>query len=73
MDSNKKFSFKKGYGQIKQKDLPNVRKELMQALGVSNRMSLSQYMRGKIEPKMGQAKAIEQVFAKYGITEVWGD
>lgn len=73
MESAKNFSFKKGYGQVQQKDLPKVREELMAALGVSTRMSLSNYMRGTIEPKVGQAKAVEEVFAKYGITEVWGE
>lgn len=73
MTTSNKFSFKKGYGQIQQKDLPKVRAELMTALGVSNKMSLSNYMRGRIEPKVGQSKAVEEVFAKYGITDVWGE
>lgn len=69
----KSFSFKKGFGQVQHKDLTQVRKELKQALGVSNSMSLSNYMRGITEPKISQAKAVEAVFANHGITEVWGD
>lgn len=69
----KTFAFKKGYGQLQHKDLPAARLELMEALGVVNRMSLSNYMRGLVEPKVSQAEAVEAVFAKYGITEVWGD
>ena len=69
----KKFAFKKGYGQVQQKDLPAVRKELMSALGVNTRVSLGNYMRGLVEPKVTQAQAIEAVFNKYGITEIWGE
>jgi hypothetical protein len=69
----KDFSFKRGFGQIKQKDIPKVRKELMDALGVNTRMSLSMYMRGLTEPRISQAEAVEKVFANYDITEIWGD
>ena len=67
----KKIGFLKGIGQIKEKDSAVVRNELMEALGVISRMSLSNYSRGLIEPKVSQANAIEQVFNKYGITEIW--
>lgn len=67
------FRFRRGYGQVQQKDIPKVREELMQALGVNNKMSLSNYMRGMIEPKVGQVKGVEEVFARYGIADIWGD
>lgn len=67
----KKIGFLKGLGQVKEKDSANIRTELMTALGVSSRMSLSNYSRGLIEPKVSQALAVEQVFNKYGITEIW--
>lgn len=73
MEQVKTFAFKKGYGQLQHKDLSAARLELMEALGVNNRMSLSNYMRGDIEPKVRQAEAVEAVFAKYGITEIWGE
>jgi transcriptional regulator with XRE-family HTH domain len=68
-----KFSFKKGFGQVQQKDVPAVRNELMKALGVSSRMSLSKYMRGLTEPKITQVQAVEKVFHRYGITDIWGE
>lgn len=71
--SKREFSFKKGYGQIQQKHLPEVRKDLMQALGVNNRVSLSRYKNGLTEPKLSQAEAVEQVFSRYGITDIWGE
>lgn len=67
----KKIGFIKGLGQVQEKDSTNIRTELMTALGVSSRMSLSNYSRGLIEPKVSQANAVELVFNKYGITEIW--
>jgi len=73
MEQTNKYSFKKGFGQVQNKDLPAIRIELMKALGVANRMSLSLYLNGKIEPKVGQADAVTKVFKKYGIIEIWGE
>jgi len=67
----KKIGFLKGLGQVQEKDSSNIRIELMAALGVASRMSLSNYSRGLIEPKVSQANAVEHVFNKYGITEIW--
>jgi hypothetical protein len=53
-------------------DIKQVNKELWNALGIDNRVSFSQYKRGKIEPKASQAAAVEEVFKRYDITEVWG-
>ena len=71
--SKRDFSFKKGYGQIQQKHLDEVRKDLMKALGVNNRVSLSRYKNGLTEPKLSQADAVEKVFSRYGITDIWGE
>lgn len=70
MDS---FSFRKGYDQVKRKDIVAVRSEIMEALGLNTRMAFYQRMWGKVIPKVTEAKAIEQVFAKYGIKQIWGD
>jgi hypothetical protein len=67
----KKIGFLKGLGQVQEKDSANIRTELMIALGVASKMSLSTYSRGLIEPKVGQANAVEAVFNKYNITEIW--
>jgi hypothetical protein len=45
----------------------------MQALGISNRTSWIKRLNGAVEPKVSEARAIEEIFAEYGITEVWGD
>ena len=67
----KKIGFLKGLGQVQEKDSANVRTELMAVIGVSSRMSLYNYSIGKIEPRVSQATAIEAVFHKYGIKDIW--
>ncbi|MCC8174131.1 MAG: hypothetical protein LIO65_07105 [Odoribacter sp.] len=71
-EKNYKEGFNKGWGQLQTKGVPQVKEELLVALGINNRVSLSHYKTGKLEPKASQAAAVESVFNKYGITEVWG-
>lgn len=70
--SKEHFSFNKGWAQVKNGDIPRCREELMAALNVKTRAAFLNRMKGEVEPKISEAKAIEDVFAKYGIKEVWG-
>jgi hypothetical protein len=72
-ETNYKKGFNKGLGQILTKDLESVKKEAKAALRIKNRNSYYYYRDGKIEPKASQAEALEKVFAKYGITDIWGE
>jgi len=67
------FSFRLGFSQVKNRDIRVVRRKIMQALGISNRTSWIKRLNGAVEPKVSEARAIEEIFAEYGITEVWGD
>lgn len=67
------YSFKRGISQVKVKDLGAVRTEIMSALGITSRMGYNQRLNGKIEPRVSEAEAIEKIFAKYGIKDVWGE
>lgn len=69
----KKFSFKKGFGQIQQKDADAVKKEIMAALGITTRAAWWQRLNGVVEPKVSEAQSIERIFNEYGVTEIWGD
>lgn len=71
----KRFSLKKGFEQVQKKDIPKVRLEIMNVLGLSlnNRTSWSQYMRGDLEPKVNQALQIEEIFSDFGISDIWLD
>jgi hypothetical protein len=66
------FSFKKGYNQVKRRDLPRIQQELMMILHIKTRNSFYQRLAGRIEPKVSEAQSIERVFEKYGITDIWG-
>ena len=67
-------AFRKGLQEVKVKDLPKVRKELMEALGVTSGASLSRYARGlNATLDIEKAKKIEAIFAEYGIENCWGN
>lgn len=65
-------SFLKGYNQVQRKDMASVRKEIMSALHFKDPQAFYARLHGKVEPKVSEAEAIETVFNRYGITEIWG-
>lgn len=78
-ETNYKEGFNAGYRQLQAYallnnfDIKEATAELWAALGINNRNSFSQYKNGEIEPKVGQAAAVEAVFSKYGVTNnIWG-
>lgn len=70
--SKEQFSFAKGWAQVRQCDVANCRKELMQVLNVTTRAAFLQRMKGNVIPNVLEAKNVEKVFAKYGIKDMWG-
>ena len=67
------FSFKKAWSQVRQKDIEDVRNEIMAALALPTKRAFYNRLNGDVEPKVSEAKAIEDIFNKYGITEIWGE
>ena len=57
---------------MKNFQMQQVKNEILAALGLKTRVSWYQRLYGNIEPRITEAKAIEAVFAKYGINDVWG-
>ena len=70
--SKEQFSFSNGWAQVRNCDIRECREKLMAALGIQTRAAFLCRMKGDIEPKVSEAKAIEAVFAEYGIKNVWG-
>jgi len=68
-----KFSFRKGFGQVQMKDLQEVKSELMTALNIKTRYAWGQRLKGEVEPRISEAQAIEAIFAKRGIKDIWGE
>jgi predicted transcriptional regulator len=54
------------------RDIKEVRQKIMKALGIKHRASWIARLNGTIEPRVSEAKAIEEIFAEYGITDIWG-
>lgn len=65
-------SFQPGWDQLTKKEAVKVREEIMAALGLTSRDGFYKRLRGEFEPKVSEAVAIEKVFEKYGITNIWG-
>lgn len=70
--SKEQFSFSRGWSQVRNGDIPACREKLMAALNVTTRAAFLVRMKGKVEPKVSEAKAVEDVFSEFGITDVWG-
>lgn len=67
------YSFKRGFAQVQQKDVQKVKERIMFALGLTTRSSWYARLNGAVEPKVSEARAVEAVFADYGIKDVWGE
>ncbi len=66
-------SFIKGYDQIQRRDVETVKQEIMTVLKINTNQAFLQRLKGRVEPKVGEAAAIEKIFKQRGITEIWGD
>ena len=72
-ETNPEWSFRKGWMQMRQKDVQESRQKLMEAMGVTTGVSFLNRMSGKIEPRMSEYETITMIFQEYGITDVWGE
>lgn len=68
--SKEQFSFNKGWSQVKNGDISECRNKLMEVLGIKTRAAFLNRLKGDVEPKVSEVRAIESVFAEYGITDV---
>ncbi len=68
-----RFSFQKGFDQVKNKDVKNARREIMEALKINSRYGWSRRVKGLVEPKVSEVEVIERIFLKYGVeSDIWG-
>lgn len=67
-----RYSFLKGWRQLKLEDVTTCRVRLMQALDIRTRMSFCRRRAGKVIPTWPEKEAIERVFASFGVTDIWG-
>ena len=68
----KSYAFNRGYRQIAPTDRDRFIKAVMKILKVQTVQSFYGYCRGAKELKISEAVALEKLFAKYHITDIWG-
>ena len=73
MTKKRSFSFQKGWNQLKVGEANVVRDKIMSALGITYRTSFYYRLKGKCEPTVTEAQAIEAIFKDYGVKDVWGE
>lgn len=67
------YSFRSAYDSLPKKKLGEARKKIKQILNVTTDKSVYARIAGTPEPKVSEAKAIEQLFRSYGIKVIWGE
>lgn len=67
-----RFSFKKGFRQLPVCKTKEVQQAIMEALGITARMTWYDRLNGRIEPRVSEAESIEKIFHQHNITEIWG-
>lgn len=67
-------SFRKGLGLLRAKDVPKVREEIRQCLGLSesSRALFARYCDGKMTLDVSKYKEIEEIFKRHGVSDPWG-
>ena len=67
-------AFKEGLRKLRVKDVPEVKDQIMEALGVTTKQSFNNYASGR-NAKLDVAKAarIQQIFSDHGVTDCWGE
>lgn len=73
MTTDNCFSFQKGWKQLPQAKAQEAKKRISKALGLRFPSSFYYRLNGKCEPKVSEARAIEEIFHSYGIKEIWGE
>ena len=71
MEKSKKFS--KGLSELRICQSAAARAEIMEALGVKNRVSLRNYAEGRNKLDVEVAAEIERIFRKYDVQQPWGE
>lgn len=65
-------SFEKGWYQLRAMDQPQVRAEIMCFFKQKTIQAFINRRKGMCELNEREREFIEQIFAKYGITDIWG-
>ena len=73
MKKKRSYSFMRGYRQLKVDQVKDFKMQIMEALNIKTRSAFQSRLKGNVEPRMTEAKAIEDIFKRFNITNLWGD
>jgi len=68
-----KFAFLRGWNKVPVGMTNIIRDEVCAALGGVSLVTFYSRLKGIPEPKISEYQAIEEVFARHGITDIWGE
>ena len=69
---NTEFSFQKGWFEVKQGQIAEVRHKIQAALGLTTRPAFYKRLNGVTIGLPAEREVIERIFSDYGITDIWG-
>ena len=66
-------AFRKGLAEVKIKDYPAVKGEIMAVLGIKSQQMFRNYSYGRVQTlDIAKSEAIALVFRRYGVLSPWG-
>lgn len=68
-----KYAFKKGWQQVPRSKTEEVKNAIKEQLGISSNPAFYARVRGTVELKISEADKVVEIFAAYGITDIWGE
>lgn len=68
-----RFKFKKGWKQLRVKDMQPVRDSVMIALGLSTKYAFYNRMYAMTIPTVLEYEKITEIFKQHGVEECWGE
>lgn len=72
-NDTQKFAFLRGWKKIPNGQTNAIRDEICATLGGVTLPTFYARLKGIPEPKISEYQAIEEVFARHGITDIWGE
>jgi hypothetical protein len=66
-------SFKRGYLKVPKGKLQQVKQEIMTVLEIYSKSAWFSKIDGRTTLKQIEKEAVEKIFEKHGITDIWGE
>ncbi len=70
---NSENSFKRGWLKVPKGKLQEVKSEIMQVLEIISKSAWFAKLDGRTTLKQIEKDALERIFEKHGITDIWGE